>query len=169
MRPAKAQISLCIHAYTFASRLNNLWVLSYRLNKIGDSQPNRRLYRLIWINPGQIVTLLEISRRGSYYKNVGFKMDIMRQSTCLVLNPITVYSYGFLFDWWVRSQTWWSRPKPLNGGFTELGLEACPGLGQEWHNYKIFFSVDCVLVRILFAVPSWLYLIWSDRLFVMIH
>ena len=24
--------------------------------------------------------------------------DIMRQSACLVLNPITVYSYGFLFN-----------------------------------------------------------------------
>ena len=25
-------------------------------------------------------------------------MDTIRQSACLVLNPITVYSYGFLFD-----------------------------------------------------------------------
>ena len=25
-------------------------------------------------------------------------MDIMRQSACLVVNPITVYSYGFLFN-----------------------------------------------------------------------
>ena len=24
-------------------------------------------------------------------------MDIMRQSACLVVNPITVYSYGFIF------------------------------------------------------------------------
>ena len=28
---------------------------------------------------------------------VGCNLDIMRQSACLVLNPITVYSYGFLF------------------------------------------------------------------------
>ena len=28
---------------------------------------------------------------------VGYNLDIMRQSACLVLNPITVYSYGFLF------------------------------------------------------------------------
>ena len=32
------------------------------------------------------------------YIRVGYKLDIMRQSACLVLNPITVYSYGFLFD-----------------------------------------------------------------------
>ena len=28
----------------------------------------------------------------------GYNLDIMRQSACLVLNPITVYSYGFLFN-----------------------------------------------------------------------
>ena len=29
---------------------------------------------------------------------VGYNLDIMRQSACLVLNPITVYTYGFLFN-----------------------------------------------------------------------
>ena len=29
---------------------------------------------------------------------VGYNLDIMRQSACLVLNPITVYSYGFPFN-----------------------------------------------------------------------
>ena len=28
----------------------------------------------------------------------GYNLDVMRQSACLVLNPITVYSYGFLFN-----------------------------------------------------------------------
>ena len=28
----------------------------------------------------------------------GYNMDIMRQSACLVVNIITVYSYGFLFN-----------------------------------------------------------------------
>ena len=32
------------------------------------------------------------------YIMVGYNLDIMRQSACLVLNPITVYSYGFLFN-----------------------------------------------------------------------
>ena len=32
------------------------------------------------------------------YIMVGFNVDIMRQSACLVLNPITVYSYDFLFN-----------------------------------------------------------------------
>ena len=30
-------------------------------------------------------------------KRVGYNMDIWRQSACLVVNPITVYSYGILF------------------------------------------------------------------------
>ena len=30
--------------------------------------------------------------------NVGYNMDIMRQSACLVVNPITVYSYSFFFN-----------------------------------------------------------------------
>ena len=29
---------------------------------------------------------------------LGYNLDIMRQSACLVVNPITVYSYGFLFN-----------------------------------------------------------------------
>ena len=32
------------------------------------------------------------------YIKVGDNLDVMRQSACLVLNPITVYSYGFLFN-----------------------------------------------------------------------
>ena len=32
------------------------------------------------------------------YMGVGYSLDIMRQSACLVLNTITVYSYGFLFN-----------------------------------------------------------------------
>ena len=32
------------------------------------------------------------------YIRVGYNLDIMRQSACLVLNPITVYSDGFLFN-----------------------------------------------------------------------
>ena len=32
------------------------------------------------------------------YKKYGNNLDIMRQSACLVLNPITVYNCGFLFN-----------------------------------------------------------------------
>ena len=32
------------------------------------------------------------------YIKIEYNLDIMRQSVCLVLNAITVYSYGFLFN-----------------------------------------------------------------------
>ena len=32
------------------------------------------------------------------YINVGYNLDIMRQPACIVLNPITAYSYGFLLN-----------------------------------------------------------------------
>ena len=32
------------------------------------------------------------------YIKVGYNLDVMRQSACLVLNPITVYNHGFLFN-----------------------------------------------------------------------
>ena len=32
------------------------------------------------------------------YIRVGYNLDIMRQSACLVLKPITIYSCGFLFN-----------------------------------------------------------------------
>ena len=32
------------------------------------------------------------------YIRAGYNLGIMRQSACLVLNPITVYSYGFRFN-----------------------------------------------------------------------
>ena len=32
------------------------------------------------------------------YLKLEYNLDVMRQSTSLVLNPITVYSYGFLFN-----------------------------------------------------------------------
>ena len=32
------------------------------------------------------------------YKRIGYSLDIMRQSTCLVINPITVDGYALLFN-----------------------------------------------------------------------
>ena len=41
------------------------------------------------------------------YIKVGYNLDAMRQSACLVLNPITAYSYGssLIARLWVRPQT----------------------------------------------------------------
>ena len=42
------------------------------------------------------------------YIRVGYNLDIKRQSACLVLNPIMVYSYGFLFNCTTVGQTAYS-------------------------------------------------------------
>ena len=33
------------------------------------------------------------------YKRIGYTLNVMRQSACLVINPITVDNYAALFNW----------------------------------------------------------------------
>ena len=47
------------------------------------------------INPNFSDRFKKIIKR---YIKVRYNVDGMRQSACLVLNPIMVYSYGFLFS-----------------------------------------------------------------------
>ena len=53
------------------------------------------------------------------YIKVGYNSDVIRQSACLVLNPITVYRYGFIFNCTTvgQAQTLWRLwRKALIGG-----------------------------------------------------
>ena len=34
----------------------------------------------------------------NHYQGIGYNLDVMRQTACEVVNPITVYSYAFLFN-----------------------------------------------------------------------
>ena len=57
------------------------------------------------------------------YKRIGYSLDIMRQTACLVVNPIIVDGYASLFDCTtaVGPQTqWWPLRKTLTSG---LGLD----------------------------------------------
>ena len=38
------------------------------------------------------------------HQSYGYNLDIMPQSVCLVVNPIMVYSYGFLFNYMTVGQ-----------------------------------------------------------------
>ena len=38
------------------------------------------------------------------YKRIGFNVDVMRQSACLVVNPITVNNFAVLFNYMPVSQ-----------------------------------------------------------------
>ena len=48
--------------------------------------------RVIWLE-NRFTRYMIVKR----YIKVGYNLDVMRQSACLVLNPITAYSFGFLF------------------------------------------------------------------------
>ena len=51
-------------------------------------------FKIIFGKPNFSDQLNKIIKR---YNKVGYIMVIMRQSACLVVNTLTVYSYGFLF------------------------------------------------------------------------
>ena len=58
------------------------------------------------------------------YKRVGYDLNVMRQSACLVINPITVDGYAALFNCTPvdrASDSIWPRPKAIH--FSWLGPE----------------------------------------------
>ena len=59
-------------------------------------------FKLIVGKPNFSDQFIKIVKR---YIRVGYYLDIMQQSACLVSNQITVYSYGFLFNCTVVGQT----------------------------------------------------------------
>ena len=58
-------------------------------------------FKIIVGKPSFSDQLKKITQR---YTRVGFSMDIMRQSACLVANPITVDKNGFLFIFTTEGQ-----------------------------------------------------------------
>ena len=56
---------------------------------------------ILFINSKELLEnhiLVINSKRLSNVIKLGHNLDIMQQSACLDVNPITVYSYGFLFN-----------------------------------------------------------------------
>ena len=45
-----------------------------------------------------LILVINLKRIIQRYKRVGYNKNFIEQFTCLVVNPITVYSYGFLFN-----------------------------------------------------------------------
>ena len=81
-------------------------------------------------------------------------MDIMRQSACLVVNPITVYSYGFIFHCTTEGQASDSMTA-LTLSFNRLvGTFACLWQGPPWVNLGFSLSRTVSESRPLFFVSS---------------
>ena len=45
-----------------------------------------------------LIFIINFKDHYNHYERVVYSMDVMRQSACLVINQITVYSCGFLFN-----------------------------------------------------------------------
>ena len=87
-----------------------------------------------------------------------FKMDIMSQSTCLVLNPITVYSYDSSLIGWSGLRLNDDLDLKLS---TVVSLSWCLmlallGWAKSVSAIGIFLALTVCELRVLFAVPSWL-------------
>ena len=97
MRPAKTQISLGIRPVwsVFAVRMKKAWVLSYPLSA------QRRLWS-DWADAGRSLTLLVLSRGGSY--NIAERSARESEQCCInhycswtdSIKPSLVYPYDFL-------------------------------------------------------------------------
>ena len=59
---------------------------------------NHKAVTPVWLKPAASQSWVKHSTTEPPKKKVGYNLDVMRQCKCLVLNPITVYSYGFLFN-----------------------------------------------------------------------
>ena len=69
-------------------------------------------------------------------------LDVMRQSACMVVNPFTVYSYGFLFNWTTVGQVSDSMTA-LAYSFNRLvSASSLSVAGATMAELEIFFNSD---------------------------
>ena len=83
---------------------NDIAFMSSRGGGGGGGAPNKHSsifegpYAIRSKHQRAVVMVSELMLISEFDIRVGYNLDIMRQSACLVFNPITVYSYGFLFN-----------------------------------------------------------------------
>ena len=68
----------------------------------------------------------------------GYSMDIMRQSECLVVNPIKVYSCGYLFNLTTVGKALESMTALQIGRFVP---DACLWLDPSWPNMRFSLAL----------------------------
>ena len=76
------------------------------------------------------------------YIRVGYNLDIMRQSACLVLNPIMVYGYGFLFNCTTVGQASDSMTALTYSFNRWVGAWGLSVAGPTMAQLEVFFSSD---------------------------
>ena len=81
-----------------------------------------------------------------HYIRVGYNLDMMWQSACLVLNPITVYSYGFLFNCTTVGQASDSMTTLTKSFNRWVGAWCLSVAGPTVAQLEVFFSSDYLWV-----------------------
>ena len=77
---------------------------------------------------------------------VGYILDVMGQSACLVLNPITIYSYGFLFNSTTVGQASDSMTALTESFNRWVGALCLSVAGPFVAQLEVFFSSDYMRV-----------------------
>ena len=86
---------VCSNVDDFNNR-NLFLTAKYRYHKI------RKAFSKFYYRHSELIVKYNIRLKILLQQDISepiFYLDIMRQSACLVLNPIKVYSYGFLFNY----------------------------------------------------------------------
>ena len=99
----------------------------------------------------------------SHYEKIGYNINVLQQTACLVVNPIMVGNYAFLLisHRWVGLQTlWWFRLKSLSidemvGAWCFGCLSGPPGF-TYWISFAPVFSFIYCLVLIFALSPCYI-------------
>ena len=76
-----------------------------------------------------MVTLRIVFEKLYLYERIGYNKDVMYQSACLMVSPITVNNFAALFNCMPVG-----RDSPIIKLFVWLGLDTCLLLGQSGSN-----------------------------------
>ena len=83
------------------------------------------------------------------YKKIGYNIYVMRQTACLVVNPIKVNSFAYLFNCRTvgRTSDWMTAPsytllKSNTGGWWLTPFPGCLRLGLSWFDWWVSFAPE---------------------------
>ena len=124
----------CRVKITFTSRhigTRILWWLSIHIKKIRVMTDFSDQFR-------KMIMCYKRTQIIKCYKRIGYNLNVMWQSACLVINPITIVGFAELFNCTpVNRAPWWLRPKANH--FSWLGPELSSVARSTGAQLIIFF------------------------------
>ena len=86
----------------------------------------------IWKNCGKSNFSEQFRKLINHHNRIDYSLDIMRQTVCLVINPIIVDGYASLFNCTMA----------IRASDSGWGLTICLWLGPPWFNYRVSFTLS---------------------------